>query len=105
MAHHEVVENNVKKELSYSLIGVLAFLGVVLLILISAIVRPAGNHVDVAKLNAEVLMDKSIALPTIKEQKKIGAFFQKFDSLITLHQCKVEKLKILKKSMLEKMFV
>ena len=54
MAHHEVVENNVKKELSYSLIGVLAFLGVVLLILISAIVRPAGNHVDVAKLNAEV---------------------------------------------------
>lgn len=54
MAHHEVVENNVKKELSYSLIGILAFLGVVLLILISAIVRPAGNHVDVAKLNAEV---------------------------------------------------
>ena len=54
MAHHEVVENNVKKELSYALIGVLAFLGVVLLILISAIVRPAGNHVDVAKLNAEV---------------------------------------------------
>ena len=41
-----------------------------------------------AKLNAEVLMDKSIALPTIKEQKKIGAFFQKFDSLITLHQRK-----------------
>lgn len=54
MAHHEVVENNVKKELSYALIGILAFLGLVLLILISAIVRPAGNHVDVAKLNAEV---------------------------------------------------
>ena len=54
MAHHEVVENNVKKELSYALIGILACLGLVLLILISAIVRPAGNHVDVAKLNAEV---------------------------------------------------
>ena len=39
-----------------------------------------------AKLNAEVLMDKSIALPIIKEQKKIGAFFQKLDLLIALHQ-------------------
>ena len=57
-----------------------------------------------AKLNAEVLMDKSIALPIIKEQKKIGAFFQKLDLLITLHQRKYDKLCTIKKSMLDKMF-
>lgn len=44
-----------------------------------------------AKLNAEVLMDKSIALPIIKEQKKIGVFFQKLDYLITLHQRKLDQ--------------
>ena len=43
--------------------------------------------------------------PTFDEQKTIGQFFDTLDNLITLHQRKVEKLKILKKSMLEKMFV
>ena len=41
----------------------------------------------------------------LQEQKKIAEFFTNLDTLITLHQRKVEKLKILKKSMLEKMFV
>ncbi len=54
MADHEFVENDVKKELSIGLIGILAFLGIVLLIAISAYLRPAGHHVDVEKLNAEV---------------------------------------------------
>lgn len=46
-----------------------------------------------------------ITLPTDKnEQEAIGAFFSDFDCLITLHQRKLEKLKILKKAMLEKMF-
>ena len=39
------------------------------------------------------------------EQKQIGAFFNQFDHLITLHQRKLEKLQNIKKSMLEKMFV
>lgn len=39
------------------------------------------------------------------EQKKIGIFFASIDNLITLHQRKLEKLKNIKKSMLEKMFV
>lgn len=39
------------------------------------------------------------------EQKKIGQYFLNLDNLITLHQCKLEKLKNIKKSMLEKMFV
>ena len=39
------------------------------------------------------------------EQDRIGAFFSNLDRLITLHQRKLEKLKNIKKSMLEKMFI
>lgn len=44
------------------------------------------------------------AFPSKDEQIRIGAFFQKLDSLITLHQCKYDKLCTVKKSMLDKMF-
>ena len=42
---------------------------------------------------------------SVNEQRMIGTFFKKLDHLITLHQRKLEKLKKLKKSMLEEMFV
>ena len=45
-----------------------------------------------------------ISLPNQIEQAKVGEFFQQLDNLITLHQRKFEKLKNVKKSMLEKMF-
>ena len=38
------------------------------------------------------------------EQQQIGSFFQQLDHLITLHQRKYDKLQVLKKAMLEKMF-
>jgi type I restriction enzyme S subunit len=38
------------------------------------------------------------------EQQQIGSFFQMLDHLITLHQRKFDKLQVLKKAMLEKMF-
>lgn len=41
----------------------------------------------------------------MEEQKQIGRYFQNLDNLITLHQRKLEKLKNIKKSCLEKMFV
>ena len=41
----------------------------------------------------------------VKEQHQIGSFFAKLDTLITLHQRKLEKLKNIKKACLEKMFV
>lgn len=44
-------------------------------------------------------------VPCLDEQKKIGAYFSNLDNLITLHQRKLEKLKNIKKSMLDKMFV
>ena len=46
-----------------------------------------------------------VDLPNYPEQQKIGSYFQNLDNLITLHQRKVEKLKNIKKSMLQKMFV
>ena len=40
----------------------------------------------------------------IEEQKKIGAYFEQLDNLITLHQRKCDETKELKKFMLQKMF-
>ena len=51
------------------------------------------------------LQKMSIRVPRHDEQKKISAYFKQLDHLITLHQRKLEKLKNIKKSMLEKMFV
>lgn len=42
--------------------------------------------------------------PGIDEQKRIGKIFENLDQLISLHQCKYEKLQQVKKSLLEKMF-
>ena len=53
----------------------------------------------------ETLGKQAIPMPSIEEQRQIGAFFKNLDNLITLHQRKLEKLKNIKKSMLEKMFV
>ena len=41
---------------------------------------------------------------TMREQQTIGGFFRHLDHLITLHQRKYDKLQVLKKAMLEKMF-
>lgn len=46
-----------------------------------------------------------ISVPSVKEQRKIGAYLDDLDRLITLHQSKLEKLQKIKKSMLESMFV
>ena len=45
-----------------------------------------------------------IPVPSVKEQRKIGAILDDLDNLITLHQRKLLKLKNIKKAMLEKMF-
>lgn len=44
-------------------------------------------------------------IPNLTEQEKIGAFFSKLDKLISLQQRKVEKLKNIKKALLNKMFI
>ncbi|WP_269795987.1 restriction endonuclease subunit S, partial [Streptococcus sp. SM3] len=55
-------------------------------------------------LNKQIVSDILISSPNIAEQKMIGAFFETLDSLITLHQHKLDKLKNLKKSYLAEFF-
>lgn len=57
-----------------------------------------------AKLNAETLMGIEFRLPCLHEQYRIGEFLTQLDYLITLHKQKYEKLKQIKKLLLEKMF-
>ena len=50
------------------------------------------------------ILNTVIALPSVEEQERIGAYFQTLDHLITLQQRKLIKLQTIKKAMLEKMF-
>ena len=50
------------------------------------------------------MMNIEIFVPTISEQQQVGEYFRKLDHLITLHQRKLDRLKNIKKSMLDKMF-
>lgn len=45
-----------------------------------------------------------VDVPKYEEQKVIAGYFRNIDYLITLHQRKLEKIKIMRKSMLEKIF-
>ena len=58
-----------------------------------------------AKLNAEVMMNLDLMLPSYDEQEKIGKYFSNLDNLITLHQRKLDTLKKLKQGMLQQMFI
>ena len=57
------------------------------------------------KIHESDFLKIEVAVPSVEEQRKIGAFLDNLDNLITLHQRKLEKLKTIKKSMLESMFV
>ena len=51
------------------------------------------------------LLKSGISMPSIDEQRLIGEQFDWLDSLITLHQRKLELLRNTKKSLLDRMFV
>ena len=57
------------------------------------------------KVSSENALKGDVIFPGLTEQHWIVALFAQLDHLITLHQRKLEKLKNIKKSMLEKMFV
>jgi len=70
------------------------------------IVKWAGlEGSTIKRLYNGIILNTPITLPRSGEQEKIGALFRNLDSLISLHQRKVEKLKKLKMACLEKMFV
>lgn len=56
------------------------------------------------EVSGKQMKEMEILIPKIDEQSQIGLFFKQLDKIITLHKCKCEKLKQIKKSMLEKMF-
>ena len=55
-------------------------------------------------LSGTIVKELSVDFPSLKEQQAIGDFFSHLDHLITLHQRKYDKLQVVKKAMLEKMF-
>ena len=59
---------------------------------------------SVVHLHNSDIQSVSAKFPTKREQEKIHLIFGKIDTLITLHQRKYDKLQVLKKAMLEKMF-
>lgn len=62
----------------------------------------AGSTFD--SITSEILKSTLISMPAIEEQIKIGDFLSSVDKLITLHQRKLEALKKLKRTLLQKMF-
>jgi len=51
------------------------------------------------------VMELEISLPNNEEQKLLGTFLQRIDLIITLHQRKLDHLKLQKKALLQQMFV
>jgi type I restriction enzyme S subunit len=58
----------------------------------------------IQRLYNKNILETKIQLPSILEQEKIGSFLDGFDNLINLHHQKLDKLKNIKKSLLDKMF-
>ncbi len=66
---------------------------------------PLMQGIKVISISRSAMADTTMTVPSVDEQRQIGAFFDRLDSLITLHQRKLELLRNIKKSMLDKMFV
>lgn len=60
-----------------------------------------GSQVN---LNSDLVKNQVINIPNEKEQEKISSFLESLDKIITLHQRKLEKLKLAKKALLQKLF-
>ena len=64
-----------------------------------------AQGLTIVHLYYQSIKDETILIPNLAEQCKISEFFAKLDKLITLQQRKVEKLKNIKKALLNKMFI
>ena len=69
------------------------------------LVRATKSGTMMNELVIDDLFKQSIAVPQEAEQQAIGYFFSHLDTLITLHQRKLELLRNIKKSLLDRMFV
>lgn len=65
----------------------------------------SGARADRIAIKDSTFFEMPIKIPVnIKEQVLIGETLEKFNQYITLHQCKLEKLKLTKKALLQKLF-
>lgn len=63
---------------------------------------PGGTIKTITK---KALSNFDLVLPSYEEQRKLGAFLVSIDSLITLHQRKLDQLQTMKKFMLQNLFI
>ena len=56
-------------------------------------------------ISSNDIKEAIIQIPTLKEQKAIGAYFSNLDNLISAHQEKIFQLETLKKKLLQDMFI
>ena len=69
-------------------------------------IKSLKTETAVPHLSLSDIADYAIPVPKEeREQEHIGSFFSRLDDLITLHQRKLELLRNIKKSLLDKMFV
>lgn len=67
--------------------------------------RPLVQGIKVSSISKSALKDTMIEYPkNLDEQERIGSLFQNIAKMITLHQRKLEKLKLTKKALLQKLF-
>ena len=64
----------------------------------------AGGNGSIGNISKSSLDTQFILVPSLDEQKKIGSFFSKLDSIIGLHQRQTKKLTELKQGLLQNMF-
>lgn len=69
------------------------------------LVNSTTNARMMNSLQAKNLYKQKVLLPNLQEQKEIGKFLKKVDSLIVLHQRKLDHLELMKKGLLQQMFV
>lgn len=65
----------------------------------------SGARADRFAIKDTILKEMPIPYPIMEEQVKIGIFFNQLDKSIVLHQEKIAHLKILKSTLLNKMFI
>ena len=56
------------------------------------------------EVSGKQMEQMNLMIPSLEEQKHVSQLFELMDDAITLHQCKLEKLKLTKKALLQKLF-
>ncbi|HFI0156312.1 TPA: restriction endonuclease subunit S [Streptococcus suis] len=68
-------------------------------------ILPLMQGTKVSSISKANLKSTIVVFPTLPEQEAIGSFFSDLDQLITLHQRQLDYLKLLKKALLQQMFI